>query len=153
MVMLTVLTLSSFPPPPYTGLQLPRVPHKVFSNPSQARRQAIATSLCFRLSTISARGRLVGVPEFKDGSDGAAKLGTCLSLSGALRWDRKWKAQSPIHLNHPSGVLCIRMPAQPLFHSSSLTPAPQYLVAYDLLSKNEDKLSTKNQSFGSHMTI
>lgn len=28
-----------------------------------------------------------------------------------------------------------------------------YLVAYDLLSKNEDKLSTKNQSFGSHMTI
>jgi hypothetical protein len=35
----------------------------------------------------------------------------------------------------------------------SFSPFLQYLVAYDLLSKNEDKLSTKDQQFGSRMTI
>jgi len=37
--------------------------------------------------------------------------------------------------------------------SLSLPPSLQYLVAYDLLSKNEDKLSTKDSNFGSRMTI
>lgn len=152
----TVPRIESFfyPPPfPYIGLQLPGVPHEVLSNPGQARRQAVAASLCFRLSPIPARGGLFGVSKFKDGSDGAAELGTCVSFLSAACWDGIGGGRP----SHPFGFWCVCMPAQYLLPSSSLPPslppALQYLVAYDLLSKNEDKLSTKDQNFGSHMTI